>query len=481
MYYVQKIYINSIIPAGNLQIEMILTPYILPPDEGIDLNAELLNMSELKIGNDDDSDLIMMPGEINIEFCLLDKPLKDVIDLFNYIAYRNRWSIHTYIRINGNLIWKGYVDKDLDKMKLNYMEKSIRLNLIDEYSRIKDLDPKLNPFNYNLDDTKLITEIIYDIFTHYFYDPYVNNLICLSNLEGQILINYTEYITFPFNQFRAALSFYYGQNSNYATINDVLKSILVNYNLIVYVGQNRTLYLIPRFIEFNYINVITHNQIISISDYKMIQRIKGMQVNVWKGGYPKDNNYYIYQLGNYVDGDRLCEKLYIDQPAGTYPGGGYSGIAVIYNSTIYWIEFDRIRYKKLDGSYSDYKALYKIVADDVWEKIKSERIGVEIEVKGLNWEPGFYMIPGSDIVFRATRFKYNFIKNTTKISLRQVGIIPFTSRLLEDGTLRLTTDYSKRLLEGYEIGAYQEPIQQSYRLTEDSFKRLLEDNNYRLN
>ncbi|MEJ5352460.1 MAG: hypothetical protein WHS65_12800 [Melioribacteraceae bacterium] len=475
---VYKLNIEDNIAAGFLKIVI----YLSPIPVGIELSPKLKNLGDFVIGNDDDSDLILMPGEVNCEI-YFQEHIKDLIDLFNYINYRISvaWN-EVYIYLNNNLIWQGFIDKDINKLKLDRQNKTIKLSFVEQFAFVKNYDPKTNPLFYqNLNDFRKITDIIKDIFTVPFVNAYVNSIINGSTIEGRILVNYTDYITFQFSEFMASLSFYYGNNSNYSTLADVLKSILFNYNLICYMGFERKLFLIPRFVEFNNIIQINTNELLSSPNYQAISPIKGVKVKVWKGSYPKDDtNYYIYTLGNYVQGDENCEELIIDQPAGSFPGGGYSGIAVIYNSQIYWIEFDNIRYKKLDGTFSDYKALYKIIADDNWSQIRYPRLKCDIEVNGLfdKWMPGYYKLPDSDIVFRAVKFNYNFLQNSTKISLRQAGIMPSNYRLLEDNSYKINEDFSKRLLEKIIGGTYQ--LINYYRLTEDGQYRLTEDYNKRL-
>ncbi len=471
-----KIYTETIIPAGYLTIDIVFSHAI-----NYTLNAELKNISSITLGSDEDSDIIYFPGEIDIElYFKMDK--KDLIEIMKYIIAVNVYNwVSVYLKLNNNLIWQGYLDKDPEN--LNLKGNVLKLKILDQTSRLKGIDPKTNPFGYNLDSTEKIINIIQDIFINIFNgDNYVNQIEIFTTLEGQIVIDYTNYLTFPFSEFRAVLSFYYSSDCNYEDILHVLKSICLNYNLIAYVGFNRILYLFPRFIEFNNIREITKNELLEAPDYDIIQSIKGMKAKIWKGAYPKndDNNYYIKLYGEYDPDDESCEEIIIDQPAGSYPGGGYSGIAILYNSTIYWIEHDRIRYKKIDNTYSDYNALWYFVADETWNTINSPRMKCRIVVNGLydSWNPSkYYKLYDSDILFRATKFEYDLLKNTTTLYLREVGIIPGSYRLLENGDYRLLEYGEMRMLE--ELGS-EIVSEENFRITEDNYYRITEDDYNRI-
>lgn len=462
-----------------LLIELIENPPFDPPT----LFPELVKISEFSLGSDEDSDLINLPGEVSVELFFYEDT-KDTIELLQYLQQKiSSEFINVYFYLNSELIFQGYIDPSTDRLKLNEDKKTIQLSILDQTLRIRDLDPKTNPFNYpNLNDNRKIIDLIQDFFINniFGYDNYILGLEQYSTIEAQAIIG-SNYITFFFDQLYANLNFYYRPlGAGYDRLIDVLKSILINYNLIAYIGFDRKLYLIPRFDGLNEIFEVQKYNLIDKPEYKITDKIDGVKVHVWKGSHPKENNYYIYTLGNYTDGDNNSEELFIDQPCGSFPGGSYSGIAVIYNSQYYWIEPDRVRYKKRDDSYSGYNSLYKLVADDNWDKIKFPRLKCEIEVDGIfdKWTPKYaYKLFNSDILFRASKFKYDIIKNKTRISMRQIGIVPVDYRLLEDGYYRLVESSSYRLLE-FAVGSQTQDI--FYRITEDNNDRILEDGNKRI-
>jgi len=241
--------IEEKIPIGYLRIDI----QLIPRDLSYIIYPILIDIGKIKLGSDEDSDLIYFPGEVNIKIYFKEH-IKDVIEAFQYIQERitNNWC-SAYIYINNNLIWQGYVDRDSDKLKLSD-DKIMELTILDQTIRIKDLDPKTNPFGYtDLNEKRKILDIIKDFFINQIFmdDNYINQIECYSTFEGRILINFTNYITILFNDFRADLNFYFSNNYIYNTLMELFKSILINYNLIAYIGFERKLYLLPRFVEFN--------------------------------------------------------------------------------------------------------------------------------------------------------------------------------------------------------------------------------------
>lgn len=466
-------------PNGILTIEIVFQVHVL----GYIVPAVIKSMGNLTIGSDESSDIIWLPGGIDIEL-YFGMHKKDLIDLFKYIENRieNNWC-SVYIKLNSNLIWQGYISRDPDDLSLD--NNIIKMHFIDQTERLRDIDPRTNPFGYTyLGDFKKIVDIIKDFFINQIFvdDNYITNIIETSTIEGRIFAN-GQYITFPFSEFMATLDFYFSPNNVYDNLLNLLKSICLNYNLILYVAPNRTLFLTPRFDEPMQIREIRKSELLETPEYEMIEGIKGMRLKVWTGSYPKDNpaNYYIKIYGDFVEGDENCEELIIDQPAGTWETGGYSGIAISYGSQIYWIELNEITYKKIDNSYANYDSLYNIIGKNTWERIKYPRLKTKIIVNGIldQWSPNqFYKLDDSDIIFRGTKYEYDILKNQTTIYLREVGVIPNSLRLLEDGTYRLCENDSRRLLE--QIGGGQVIGEIIYRTLEDGFNRLTENGEKRI-
>jgi hypothetical protein len=473
------IHAETTTPDGLLSIDIALQAHSL---EYI-ISAIIKDISNITLGSDEDSDIIFFPGEINIEL-YFNMHIKDIIELFKYVKDRieNNWC-SVYIKLNDDLIWQGYIDKDPETLSLD--GKVIKMTFLDQTTRLKEIDPRTNPFGYaDLDATRKIPDIIQDFFINPIFedDNYINQVQIYSTMEGRILVG-AEYLTFPFSEFRAALSFYFSADNNYEDLLSLLKSICLNYNLILYIGFNRTIYLLPRFAENNIIREIKKTEIYESPEYEMIDRIAGIKIKVWKGSYPKNNesNYYIETYGNYTEDDDHCEEIIIDQPAGTWPGGGFSGIAISYQSQIYWVEFNQITYKKIDGSNAGYNSLYYWAGIQNWDYIKYPRLKCKLTVRGTynQWSPNqYYKLYDSDILFRATKFEYDLLKNQTTIYMREVGVIPNSRRLLEDGAYRLCENDSIRLLE--ELGGGQIVGETIYRTLEDGYNRLTEDGNKRI-
>lgn len=441
--------INSALKISLGLLEVIINLDDSYPANPVTLTPKLQDISPIKLGSDEDSDIILSAGQVSLAFYFFDNN-QSILDYYKFIHQQIKSGARPVkIYLNSQLIWQGYVDDNTGKLQYDQKEKIIKINCLEQIIRLKNVNPKLNPFAYtDLNQRKKIVDIIRDIITlNSSTDSFVQEVVPLSTLQGYAVVN-SQWLLYNFIDFMAKLNFYFGPDSNYDNMLTLLKSIAINYNLIINVGLDRKLYLVPRFIEFNEIGVISHNDLITLPSYKIIDKINGLKVSLWTGLYPKNNNYYTYYLGDYVENDDRSEKLIIDQPCGNFPGSFYSGVEVIEGGNYYWLEEENIRHKKIDGSFTPFQSLFNIVANNVWEEIKYPRLKCIIEVSGSydRWTPSkYYVIDGDENIYRAISFEYNLLHNRTKITLKQASNLVY--QLSQNGGVRLTEDGYYRLIE----------------------------------
>lgn len=425
------------------------------PPNPVTLSPILVDISPIKLGSDEDSDIILSAGQVSINL-YFDDTNQSILGYYRFIHQQIKSGNRSVkIHLNSQLIWQGYIDNNTDKLQYDPQKKTIKINAIEQIVRLKNIDPKLNPFGYsNLSQRKKIVDIILDIITaNSIYDSFVQEVVPLSTLQGYAVVN-GQWMLYDFPDFMAKLNYYFGTDSNYENMLVLLKAIALNYNLIIYAGLDRKLYLLPRFAEYNEVDVIDTADLITKPQYKIIDKINGLKVRLWTGMYPKDNNYYTYYLGDYTPNDKLSEDLTIDQPCGIFPGYMYSNIEIIDGGNYYYLEEENVRHRKMDGSFTSFQSLYNIVANNVWDEIKYPRLKCSVEVSGFydRWNPSkYYVIEGDENIYRATSFEYDLIHNKTKINLKQASNLvyqlpPGDYRLTEDGGFRLIEDGSIRLI-----------------------------------
>jgi hypothetical protein len=159
MNTVSIIHADTPTPNGLLSLDIALQPNSM---EYI-LSSVIKDISTFVLGTDEDSDIIYYPGEVSVEL-YFSMHIKDVIELFKYIKDRaeNSWC-SVYIKLNEDLIWQGYIDKDPETLSLD--GKVIKMTFLDQTTRLKEIDPRTNPFGYaDLDATRKIPDIIQDFF-----------------------------------------------------------------------------------------------------------------------------------------------------------------------------------------------------------------------------------------------------------------------------------------------------------------------------
>jgi len=383
---------------------------------------KITDFDEITIGSDEDSDILMTPGEVKASFHM-PETLAFILSVLADFE-----SIETTLRIyvGGEWIWSGYVEKS--KSRISTAKKILTIQGYDHTKNMLEQDPTTNPMGYTLTDYKKITDIVSEPFTTdtIVKYPIINNVVSKSTLQARIGTTY-----FSFTDFYSNLAFYYNSNSNYSNMASMLKQIMLNYNLIGYLGLDRNLYLFPRFAEYpgSDIYTITRDEWADFPEYEIISARTGMQVKLWAGGYPKtdDSKYGTKTYGTYSEDDDDCESLIIDQPCGYIDslGEGASQLFVYNSGTLTGIDPSspgNIRRMLWSGSYSDWGYLWVYVASDTWEYIKVPRAKCTVKLKGSynKWKPKlYYMFNGDTTVWRAQCFKYNLIDNITELYLRK--------------------------------------------------------------
>lgn len=381
----------------------------------------LLSFGEITIGEDDDSDLVLFPASFDIRFRINDEG--DQERWYNTLTdfYFQTIQVEFFFTPTGqygNYIYRGGIDKKT--LKGNKDLKTIQFKTVGEIVNLNSVDPRTNPFNYaNLSDKRKIKDIITDIVTH---NSIITSVSGTSNLE--VKVDEISSIK-TFEDFGAALETYFNNNCYFDNCLDLLKNILLNYNMIGYAGLDRVFRLIPRMYESNSIYQITKNDLMDYIEFDFIEAIQGAEIKLYTGTVPQSNesNWSTKTKGD-ITADKV-ERFRLIQPGGYYTSTeGWSGVFVYHSGQWYFTDPDgQFRIKKFDNTYTDWDYLWKYPVDSVWDMVKLNRLKAKVTVGGLftKWHFGnFYKLPGIDKIFRCSKIGYDFIKDKTKLYLRGV-------------------------------------------------------------
>lgn len=375
----------------------------------------LLDFGKISVGNDEDSDLILFPSNFDIKF----RVDGDTEKWFNILKDMYNQYVEVDFVIDNEVIFEGVVDKYT--LKANKDLKTISFKVFDKILNLKEYYPEENPVGYPViyDTIINIKQAIIDILSlvHSSASVEVN-----SYIEGRLTYDDVEYIE-GFNEFGTWLTSWYEYNTIFANMLEVLKCIMVNFNMIGYMTFDRTLKLIPRMHEANPVYNINVKQIMEFIQFEHIQAIDGIKAEVWNGDDPQNDpqNWFPKTVGN-TEG-KLVENLRLTHHS---DAGAYGGSNVYFPVDGNWRQIasgQNFRIKKFDNTYTDWDYLWKYPVNTVFEMVNKKRYKIKVVVPGnyKQWTfDYFYKIPGIDMVFRPSKIDYDFIKNKCTLYLRSV-------------------------------------------------------------
>lgn len=404
------------VPSGsfNIALKVFWSSYYDDP-----YTQTLISFGNISIGEDEDSDLILFPASFDIKFRVNDDG--DPNRWYNTLTdfYFQNIQVNFYWNPSGDYIYRGGIDKKT--LKGNKDLKTIQFKTVGEIVNLKAIDPRTNPFSYpDIYAVRKIKDIITDIVTH---ESIITSVTGTSNLQARVELDYP--IIKDFDNMGAILSWYFAAGCYYTNCLDLLKNILLNYNMLGYAGLDRQFRLVPRLNESNNVCQIQITDLMDYIEYEFIEGIKGVIAKLYTGNIPQSSeSNWVEKIKGDVNSDKV-EELRLVQPGGWYSTfAGVSGVALLIDGEWYAVEPDgHFRVKRANNTYTDWDYLWKYPIDAVWEMVKNDRVKTKITVKGLfdKWHFGnFYKLPNVDTVFRAAKIEYDFIKDKTKLYLRAV-------------------------------------------------------------
>lgn len=388
----------------------------------------LLDIGEISLGNDKDSDIIYYPSNFDLEVAITHSDLY----YWSKAAYGiSQFGNQVELLIDDVLKWRGYVYKK--SIRANKIAKTLKFNCIDQSQSFKESIPSSNPLSYNLDNYYKVVDILNSIFTSTAFNS--SPFITQTNYHGTIQARYgSPEAIYNFNDFYANAGFYFGADSNYENMMDLVKNILLNYNLIGYFGLDRVLHLIPRVYEGQTAYTILKTDLLKDPEFEMSYGMEGMQAKLWTGSYPKTDGGH-FSTVNYgsiinINDKEKVERIQIDQPGGVYPEApdnsiAFSGVAVNYNGSLVFVDTNgNFRNKNIFGNYNNWDALWKIPVTTTWGYVLANRPQYKVEVSGI-WDKWnfdkYYKFVGSSEVYRLVKTKYNLYKKRSTLTLKKAN------------------------------------------------------------
>lgn len=318
------------------------------------------------------------------------------------------------------------------------MKKIITVNSAHYTSLWRQIDPRLNPRDYNLESTMAVVEIIEDLLTSSINRyPNVSEVIILSELEGQA--NTTGTPTVNFENFGIKPALYFAPDAPYNNLLQVLKQMLLSFGCMGYTGIDGKFYITPRAKNSTAPVQLLQKDYAETPRAKVIPPMKGLQVEVgtglyWQGwGLDGQRIYAQYQIGDTTDSSKV-ERLKFEVAGGSWPETFASVnppidyLRLWHNGSWHDAVENSFRRKKEDGNYTDRTALWQLITNDYWNLINKSRMSVQVEMSGDYTKYGFgndYSLqdyPGK--IFRLRKPKYNLIKKRAELDLIECTTAP---------------------------------------------------------
>jgi len=220
-------------------------------------------------GNDQDLDTIIYPGSVAFEFMLVPKqkgglpnPFGDPDPYADYGIPSTKDINDEYFKLISSLSFKdtvvkvyknnveylrGYIQKN--NIGTDYSRKAIKVNVISDFSKVKDLNPKFlsttayqsAPNEGKILYTDLVLKLVQEVY------PLVEHVALISDVKSRTS---TTFLGQPYDstaQYLGDWNYYYvGVTSKYTKASDVIKDICFMFGCVAVVIDD-TIYLISRF------------------------------------------------------------------------------------------------------------------------------------------------------------------------------------------------------------------------------------------
>ncbi len=419
----------------------------------------LLTFGEFEMGNDDDDETVYFPSNMKVEFQLN----TDVVKFENLlIELRTKKTIAQIFR-NGIKIFSGYLYAD-DVNGLQYTRR-ISVTIIDQFKQLETVGARPSvknggllsiPFNYDLDATVKIIDLIKDLLTRPMLadDPYVTDIVNLCTLECQANIGGVM-TDVPFTDFATRYSRWFSPDTPFDNCLQVLKAIFQEYGCIGIIGFDAKLYIIPRKYNLAPAYMLGKENMMKEPELKITPSSPGLNVEVYICTKENGKHSELRTSGRAnakVDGGETIQCM---DAGGTMPGGYAPNLfadaahpngidqsyypheielkpLVIVGGVLYNAEYNSYRSKLPDGTFSSRAALYEVVFQDIWNCIKYNRRAYNVEAVGnyqeINFSQYYYFENAPNTFYRLRKASYSLVNKTAKLNLidSTIALTPVT-------------------------------------------------------
>lgn len=403
---------------ARLTFKFIIYDSSIPP--GVDDVTEehtMIDFDEADIGAEkDDDETIFMPTNMIVEM-----QLQGSVEFLETVALELATKTTVVQIFKGvDKIFSGYVyQKDVTGYRST---KRIKVTVIDQLKKLETQfttrDPDFDlPHGYVRGTYFKVVDFIKDILTRpeTFEDPYITEVVSLCELEAQVDISGV-LTTVTFDNFADIYDRYYYSNPVFKNELEMIKQILLSYGCVGVVGFDGKFYIVPRMYKGGATYEITKENRMAEPETFMVPRKTSLYVKILR----------YYSGGETIfehDGRGDEEVITLMGAGGTLPSGA-SPLARTYayvGSNVYEIVDDTYRDKKPDGTYTDRMALWKIIRDQIWSLISTDRRGYNVKLIGNYSElhPGQFF-HFSDLAGRKYRLRkggYSLKNKQVKASL----------------------------------------------------------------
>jgi len=399
----------------------------------------LIDFDGFSIGTKELNEIYSFPGEFNLKF----RVLGDNDEWFSILNELKRTICRVSVSDEEmNPVFSGYVYSKNDSVKGDKKTQTITVKVVDQYYQYKEVDPRTNPYGYNLDSQILITDLIADILSQDVLFPITYEVVSMCTYEAKIDPFYGSAVV-PFSGFGIKPIQYFRADAPYENVLDVLKSLLKCFGCYGYIGLDRKFYIVPRIYGGQTTRLLRQRLMGDKFESEIIPRLRGIQVFVSNGMVSPPAQYQETKRGvveKNADGSlkypEEVEVLRLEQAAGALPDG------LLVRELFLWhegnwreVDYNGVRRKNPDGSYTAYTALWKITADDAWEIVKNDRLLFKIEaasednrdlISDYSMSDFYQLEEFPDKILKPRHILYNLNKGRAEILAEQAGEDPYT-------------------------------------------------------
>jgi hypothetical protein len=398
----------------------------------------LIDFDGFSIGTKELNEIYSFPGEFNLKF----RVLGDNDEWFSILNELKRTICRVSVSDEEmNPVFSGYVYSKNDSVKGDKKTQTITVKVVDQYYQYKEVDPRTNPYGYNLDSQILITELIADILSQDVLFPITYEVVSMCTYEAKIDPFYGSAVV-PFSGFGIKPIQYFRADAPYENVLDVLKSLLKCFGCYGYIGLDRKFYIVPRIYGGQTTRLLRQRLMGDKFESEIIPRLRGIQVFVSNGMVSPPAQYQETSRGvveKNADGSlkypEEVEVLRLEQAAGALPDGLLSRELFLWHEGNWReVDYSGVRRKNPDGSYTAYTALWKITADDAWEIVKNDRLLFKIEaasednrdlISDYSMSDFYQLEEFPDKILKPRHILYNLNKGRAEILAEQAGEDPY--------------------------------------------------------